>query len=65
MKKILNKNLYMIYKSEYSPDDIHNIALAYVIIKNQYKVKTIDINFPNRLGGENSINLLCRVSYNA
>ena len=26
MKKILNKNLYMNYQSEYSPDDIHHIA---------------------------------------
>ena len=37
--------------------DIHNIALTYVILKNKYKHRTIEIDFPNRLGGENSINL--------
>lgn len=38
--------------------DIHNIALTYVILKNKFKVKTIEISFPNRIGGENSINLI-------
>lgn len=37
--------------------DIHNIALTYVILKNRYIHRTIEIDFPNRLGGENSINL--------
>ena len=38
--------------------DVHNIALTYVILKNRYSYRTIEIDFPNRLGGENSINLL-------
>jgi len=38
--------------------DIHNIALTFVILKKKYKYKTIDITFPNRIGGENSINLI-------
>lgn len=38
--------------------DIHNIALTYVILKNKYKYKTIKIEFPNRIGGNSSINFL-------
>ena len=38
--------------------DIHNIALTFVILKKKYKHKTIEITFPNRIGGENSINLI-------
>ena len=38
--------------------DVHNIALTFVILKKKYKYKTIDITFPNRIGGENSINLI-------
>jgi len=37
--------------------DVHNIALTYVIFKNKYKCKTVKIDFPNRIGGDNSINL--------
>jgi glycosyltransferase involved in cell wall biosynthesis len=38
--------------------DIHNIALTYVIIKNKYRYKTIKIEFPNRIGGNSSINFI-------
>lgn len=37
--------------------DIHNIALTYTIFKNKYKYKTVEIDFPDRIGGDNSINL--------
>lgn len=37
--------------------DIHNIALTYVILKNKFEYKTVEIYFPDRIGGENSINL--------
>jgi len=38
--------------------DIHNIALTYIILKSGFRVKTVEISFPNRIGGENSINLI-------
>jgi len=38
--------------------DIHNIAITYVILNNKYKFKTVEISFPDRIGGENSINLV-------
>lgn len=38
--------------------DIHNIALTYVILKNKFKTSTVEITFPDRIGGENSINVL-------
>ncbi len=38
--------------------DIHNIALTYVIFKKKQKIQTIEIDFPDRIGGENSINVL-------
>lgn len=50
----LKKSLPLINESF----DIHNIALTYVIFKGNFKVKTVDISFPNRIGGENSINVL-------
>ncbi|MBT6170309.1 MAG: glycosyltransferase family 2 protein [Flavobacteriaceae bacterium] len=50
----LKKSLPLINESF----DIHNIALTYVIFKGDFKVKTVDISFPNRIGGENSINIL-------
>ena len=53
-RKTLKESLSQINESF----DIHNIALTYVILKNQLKHKTIKISFPDRLGGENSINVL-------
>ena len=38
--------------------DIQNIAITYVILKKKYKFSTVEISFPNRIGGENSINFL-------
>lgn len=53
-KNTLKKSLKLVNESF----DIHNIALTYVILKNQYKYSTVEIDFPNRIGGDNSINLL-------
>ena len=52
--KTLEQSLKLVNESF----DIHNIALTYVILKKQFKVSTVEIDFPNRIGGENSINLL-------
>jgi glycosyltransferase involved in cell wall biosynthesis len=38
--------------------DVHNIAITYVILKKKFSYMTVEISFPNRIGGENSINLL-------
>lgn len=38
--------------------DIHNIALTFIIYTKNYKVLRVNIDFPNRDGGENSINFL-------
>lgn len=38
--------------------DVHNIAVTYVILKKKFSYLTVEISFPNRIGGENSINLL-------
>jgi len=53
-KEVLNKALLNIKESI----DIHNIAITFVILKKKHKFSTIEIDFPNRIGGENSINLL-------
>lgn len=49
----LKKSLILVNESF----DIHNIALTYVILQKKFKFKTVEISFPNRIGGENSINL--------
>lgn len=38
--------------------DIHNIALSYVLSKKKYQISRPAIEFPERIGGENSINVL-------
>ncbi|CAI8265387.1 MAG: Undecaprenyl-phosphate 4-deoxy-4-formamido-L-arabinose transferase [Bacteroidetes bacterium MED-G17] len=38
--------------------DIHNIALSYVMAKKKYRIARPPIEFPERIGGENSINVL-------
>ena len=52
--KTLEQSLKLVNESF----DIHNIALTYVILKKKCKLSTVEIDFPNRIGGENSINLL-------
>ena len=52
--KTLEQSLKLVNESF----DIHNIALTYVILKKKCRVSTVEIDFPNRIGGENSINLL-------
>ena len=37
--------------------DIHNIALTYVVTKKKFNIKRVRIEFPDRVGGENSINI--------
>ena len=32
--------------------DIQNIAITYVILKKKYKFSTVEISFPNRIGGK-------------
>ena len=51
-KKILNECLIFIPKSF----DIHNTAITYTLSMLFKKIKRVEIKFPNRIGGENSIN---------
>lgn len=53
-KETLKQSLELVNESF----DIHNIAITYVILKKQFKYTTIEIDFPNRIGGENTINVL-------